>query len=877
MKRLMALLTAFCLAMMPLLAQDSPLDAPVTLDMDNIALEDVIDAMMRQTGVMFLYKRTDIGASRKVSVHASAVPIRQVLRQLDVDARAEGRNLILTRKDTDQHSESRPAKVLVKPRTKVSGHIMDTRGEPLIGATIMIHGTSEGTSTDLDGNFSLEAAEGDLIDALLIGYRTVSQKAAARLDFVLEDDITQLEEVVVVGYGVQKKVNLTGSVESLGGEAMENLPMPSLSRGLQGMIPSLNIDMTDGKPIRSSEYNVRGTTSIGAGGGSTLIMIDGAPGDPDLLNPGDIESVTVLKDAASAAIYGARGPFGVVLITTKNPSAGKTSVTYSGNVSFYTQTQHNDYIWDGYTWAKSFVEAYYAYNDYVTNPTGVNNAFPFMPNLETYLSELKRRHDDPSLPKVAWTEDGKYLYYGSTNWYDELYKKVSSGTEHTLTLSGSARNVGYYLSGRYYGQGGIFKYNSDDFNQFNLRGKGYIQIFPWLKVSDNVDFSRRSYKYPLTSIYEKGIWRNIADQGFPMAVMYNPDGTMPRHAAYTVGDFKTGYNKSLSSQFNLRNTVNLTASFLNNSLRVNGDFTYSYRFSRDKRILVDLHKMTEGKQDAVIMVAYLKQLERDDASLLEATAKANRILTEIEEMAAKNKDYVEIAYTPEDILRLKMAGKKAIMLGIENGYAVGKDIRNVERFRKRGVVYMTLCHNGNNDICGSAKDNPEDLGVSAFGESVIHEMNRVGMMVDISHTGRHTFYDALEISSKPIVASHSSVRDLCNHPRNLDDEQMRALARKGGVAQVTLYNGFLRADGQATIMDAVHHLNHMISVMGIEHVGIGTDFDGDGGITGCACSSELINFTKKLLKERFTEDDLRLIWGGNFLRVMKEVQDVKPI
>ncbi|MBR6053754.1 MAG: TonB-dependent receptor plug domain-containing protein, partial [Bacteroidales bacterium] len=462
---------------------------------------------------------------------------------------------------------------------------MDTRGEPLIGATIMIHGTSEGTSTDQDGNFSLEAAEGDLIDALLIGYRTVSQKAAARLDFVLEDDITQLEEVVVVGYGVQKKVNLTGSVESLGGEAMENLPMPSLSRGLQGMIPSLNIDMTDGKPIRSSEYNVRGTTSIGAGGGSTLIMIDGAPGDPDLLNPGDIESVTVLKDAASAAIYGARGPFGVVLITTKNPSAGKTSVTYSGNVSFYTQTQHNDYIWDGYTWAKSFVEAYYAYNDYVTNPTGVNNAFPFTPNLETYLSELKRRHDDPSLPKVALTEDGKYLYYGSTNWYDELYKKVSSGTEHTLTLSGSARNVGYYLSGRYYGQRGIFKYNSDDFNQFNLRGKGYIQIFPWLKVSDNVDFSWRSYKYPLTSIYEKGIWRNIADQGFPMAVMYNPDGTMTRHAAYTVGDFKTGYNKSLSSQFNLRNTVNLTASFLNNSLRVNGDFTYSYRFSRDKRIL----------------------------------------------------------------------------------------------------------------------------------------------------------------------------------------------------------------------------------------------------------------------------------------------------
>lgn len=585
MKRLTVLLAVLCLVIMPLSAQDSPLDIPVTLDMDNVTLEEVIDAMMGQTGVMFLYKSTDLGASGKVSVHVTAAPIRQVLRQLNVDARVEGRNLILMRRDALQLHDNRNPSLPVKSRMRMAGRVVDGNGEPLVGATVMIHGTSEGTTTDLNGNYSMSVTDGDWVDALLIGYKTVSRKAASRLDFVLEDDITQLEEVVVVGYGVQKKVNLTGSVESLGGEAMENLPMPSLSRGLQGMIPSLNIDMTDGKPIRSSEYNVRGTTSIGAGGGSTLIMIDGAPGDPDLLNPGDIESVTVLKDAASAAIYGARGPFGVVLITTKNPSEGKTSLTYSGNVSFYTQTQRNDYIWDGYTWAKSFVEAYYAYNDYVTNPTGVNNAFPFTPNLETWLSELKRRHDDPSLPKVATTSDGRYVYYGSTNWYDELYKKVSTGGEHTLTLSGSARNVGYYLSGRYYGQGGIFKYNSDDFNQFNLRGKGYVQAFPWLKVSDNVDFSRRSYKYPLTSIYEKGIWRNIADQGFPMAVMYNPDGTMTRHAAYTVGDFKTGNNKSLTTQFNLRNTLGAVASFLDNSLRFNGDFTYSYRLARDKRIL----------------------------------------------------------------------------------------------------------------------------------------------------------------------------------------------------------------------------------------------------------------------------------------------------
>ena len=296
--------------------------------------------------------------------------------------------------------------------------------------------------------------------------------------------------------------------------------------------------------------------------------------------------------------------------------------------------------------------------------------------------------------------------------------------------------------------------------------------------------------------------------------------------------------------------------------------------SRDPKILVDLHKMTEGKLDATIMVAYLKQLELTDEALLAATAKADRILNEIEAMVAKSCSYVDIAYTPADLYRLKAEGKKAIMLGIENGYAIGKDISNIERFRKRGVVYMTLCHNGNNQLCGSARFNDEGMGVNAFGEQVIKEMNRVGMMVDISHAGEQTFYDALNISTKPIVASHSSARALCNHPRNLTDAQLKALADKGGVAQVTLYSGFLKEQGMATIQDAIDHLNHMVNIMGIEHVGIGTDFDGDGGITGCASASELINFTRCLLKERYNEADIRRIWGGNFLRVMEEVQKV---
>ena len=302
-------------------------------------------------------------------------------------------------------------------------------------------------------------------------------------------------------------------------------------------------------------------------------------------------------------------------------------------------------------------------------------------------------------------------------------------------------------------------------------------------------------------------------------------------------------------------------------------FEQQVRFDcRDARILVDLHKMTEGHLDATIMVAYLRQLERDAASLDAAFAKAERLLSEIEAMVAQNADSLAIARTPDDLYRLKREGKRALMLGIENGYALGLDPQRVEHFRQRGVVYMTLCHNGDNDLCDSARGNQEHGGLSPLGRTVIREMNRVGMMVDLSHAAESSFYQAIEASRTPIVCSHSSARALCDHPRNLTDDQLRALAASGGVAQVCLYDGFLRKEGGATIDDAVRHIVHMVRVAGIDHVGIGTDFDGDGGIIGCADASELINLTRRLRAQGFTEQDIEKLWGGNFLRVMREVQ-----
>jgi microsomal dipeptidase-like Zn-dependent dipeptidase len=276
--------------------------------------------------------------------------------------------------------------------------------------------------------------------------------------------------------------------------------------------------------------------------------------------------------------------------------------------------------------------------------------------------------------------------------------------------------------------------------------------------------------------------------------------------------------------------------------------------------------MTEGHQDATIMVAYLPQ-PTDHPK-----AYADNIFDQIEHIVTANSQYIALARTPDDLWLNKHLGKKSIMLGIENGHALDGKIENLQHFAQRGIVYMTLCHNGDNDICDSARGSQTHNGVSAFGNQVIQEMNRLGIMVDLSHAHEKSFYDALELSQTPIVCSHSSCRALCDHPRNLTDDQMRALAAKGGVMQVTLYNGFLVKDGQATIEDAMRHLEHAIKIMGINHVGLGTDFDGDGGICGLANSSELTNFTRQLLARKYSEEDIQKIWGGNFVRVMRHVQ-----
>ncbi len=468
-------------------------------------------------------------------------------------------------------------------RMTITGIVSDSDGVPLPGATVQIKGTLAGALTDLDGHYSVEApGPNSILVFSFVGYAPaeIVVQNQTEINVALREDIQGLEEVVVVGYGTQKKANLTGAVDQVTSSTLENRTMSNLTQGLKGVVPNLNISLLDGKPNQSPSYNIRGLTSIGQGG-SALILIDGVEGDPSLLNPNDIENISVLKDAASASIYGARGAFGVVLITTKNPARGKTSISYSSNFAIRKPIAVPDLVTDGYTFAKMFAESYYNWEN--TFPAAVNKTLKFS---QTYLDELERRALNPQSSDKEVEIDpvtGDYVYYASHDKYKELYKDVTTGYEQNISVSGSTQTASFLVTGRLLNQPGLFRYNSDDYSMHNIRAKGAIQLYPWLTIENNSEYSDRSYHNPLNVGEGSGIWRNIGDEGHVLAPMFNPDGTITMSAAYNVGDLWYGKNGYDMKDKVFRNTAGFISSFYNNKLRFRGDFTIRNTTNNEKR------------------------------------------------------------------------------------------------------------------------------------------------------------------------------------------------------------------------------------------------------------------------------------------------------
>jgi membrane dipeptidase len=336
---------------------------------------------------------------------------------------------------------------------------------------------------------------------------------------------------------------------------------------------------------------------------------------------------------------------------------------------------------------------------------------------------------------------------------------------------------------------------------------------------------------------------------------------------------------------------------------------------------IDLPRMKEGGLDAEFFAVYVGQGERTPEGYVRAKERADQLLDALEKMGQDHPDLVEIARTPDDAYRLEKQGKRAAFIGMENGYPIGKDLSLVEYFYDRGVRYITLCHGGDNDICDSSfeRRNPEDDGLSEFGKQVVAECNRWGIMVDISHASDQSFFDVLEASQVPVIASHSSVRALCDHPRNLTDEMLVALAKNGGVIQICFVSSFVKTPDpnperdaaiagleekygsrsdisddetrkkwreeymairekfplqRAEIKDIVDHIDYVVDLIGVDYVGIGTDFDGGGGVEGCDDVSDMPNITHELIRRGYSEDDIRKIWGGNLMRVFRQVTEI---
>ena len=499
----------------------------------------------------------------------------------------------------------------------VSGLVKDAvTNEPIPGVAIMVKGTSVGTSADANGSFTIKADANAVLVCQLFGYKTVEVNVEKRtsLDIIMQEDTQTLEATVVVGYGTLKKTQLVGAVENLSGEELEGRTNSNVTRSLQGQIPGLNIIQSDGKPTHQGAITIRGgatsyqsRSKVGGGakgakhsigqGSSALVLIDGVEGDLTTVNPEDIETVAVLKDAASAAVYGARGAFGVILVTTKTPKTDKVTVNYNGSVSLNRRNilWENELVTDGLEWLDTFVDFFK--NDKRTPtsagslPGNVNNRSNTYS--EAYHEEFRRRRTDPTYENYGKIYgDGKdvglgdsYAYYGSTNWIKMFYKDVSMTQNHNLSVSGASKKVSYSLSGRYYGQDGIYKVGDETFYQYNLRAKGSVKITDWLKLSNNTAVFKRKYHQPMVSGGSQPLLRQFEHRGQPIYTPYNEDGTLTFYGASCMyGAFKDGNTFQENNKLDVISSTTLDFEPIKNVLKFTGDFTYKAIRSTQARV-----------------------------------------------------------------------------------------------------------------------------------------------------------------------------------------------------------------------------------------------------------------------------------------------------
>lgn len=551
----------------------------VSISLKDATVKGVADALTKQTGILFSYD-ADLNSMSlgevKVSHKNSSLTsiLDEVFANKGVKYSVVGVTVVLSRTKSSG-------------KRTITGQVNDASGMPVPGAVVMVVGQSGGTVTDGSGRFSMPASDGEVTLAVqCLGYVEKTQLLSASADNIvmtIDEDALSIDETVVVGYGVQKKVNLTGAISTVSSENLENRTAPTLTHMLQGSVPGLNVTTSSGRPGNSASINIRGINSIN--GGSPLILVDGAEGDLSRVNPADVESISVIKDASAAAVYGARASFGVILVTTKNGTEADGMATVRVNSRFG---------WEAPTTSTEFENRGY-YSVYLNDlfyraANGTNYTYYTQSDMQELWARVNDKRENPARPWVMIDQrDGRdtYLYYANTDWYHELFHDRRPNQQHSVSLSGGTAHVKYLLSGSYNREEGIFRRNTDKLDKYSFRSKISFDIKKWLNLTNNTSYYKYRYRYPGPSDVNTA-FSLMTVHALASYPAHNPDGTSIGYTSFANNNYvmdglltildNPNY-KNEDNKDNLSTTTELTIKPLA-SLEIRANFTYALNQNR---------------------------------------------------------------------------------------------------------------------------------------------------------------------------------------------------------------------------------------------------------------------------------------------------------
>ncbi|WP_430811910.1 MULTISPECIES: TonB-dependent receptor [unclassified Carboxylicivirga] len=501
--------------------------AKISIDLNNAELKEVIKEIQKQTEFTFFYSPEDVKEIKSIDVKVIDGKLQDILNECIKNTGLEyeiKHKAIILKKSINNSSSAEIGNNTEVQRRIITGKVTDIQGEPLPGVSIVIKGTTSGSITDIDGNYTLEVPDNaEVLVFSFIGMKTQEIVIGAQtlINILMEDEAFGLGEVVAVGYGFQKKVNLTGAVATITAEDINNRPVVSAAGALQGADPSLNL--TFGSGVLDTDYNIniRGVTSIN--GGSPLILADGMEVNLNQINPNDIESVSVLKDASSAAIYGAKASSGVILITTKKgkDTGGVSKISYNGRMGWSKNTTSTDFINTGYDHVNIVNSFYRVYK-------GQDMALYSDQEMQMLYDRRNDVTENPDRPWVTVGEGGKYNYYGNFDWHKYFFRDTRPQQEHNVSASGGNEKINYFVSGRYLNQDGIFNIYEDNYNNLSFRSKIEAKLKPWLKYSNNINYNASMYKY--AGFYdEQYTFRALQSNTMSSFLPRNPDGSIVQY------------------------------------------------------------------------------------------------------------------------------------------------------------------------------------------------------------------------------------------------------------------------------------------------------------------------------------------------------------